>query len=154
MDLQDIIPTEHVVPELKSGSKKHALQDLAHHVSPALGLDEKAVFAALLERERLGSTGIGNGVAIPHAKMPGLKGITGVFARLKTPIAFDAMDDEPVDLLFLLLAPEGSGAEHLKALARIARVLREPNKLARLRSLEDRDALHLALVSVENADAA
>ena len=89
------------------------------------GIPEREIFDTILQRERLGSTGVGNGIAIPHGKLAGVKQITGVFARLETPVDFEALDDQPVDLVFLLLAPEGAGADHLKALSRIARVLRD-----------------------------
>ncbi|MDA8870614.1 PTS sugar transporter subunit IIA, partial [Rhizobiaceae bacterium] len=132
MELSDIIAPDAVFPNLKASSKKQVLQDLASRGAERTGLSERAIFAALLERERLGSTGVGHGVAIPHGKFTGLPRITGLFARMSKPVAFDAMDDMPVDIICLLLAPEGSGAEHLKALSRIARLLRSEERLARI----------------------
>ncbi len=141
MELSDIITPDSVLGTLKSNSKKQLLQDLASAAAPLADVDERAVFDTLLQRERLGSTGVGNGVAIPHGKLPMITQICGVFARLAKPIAYESMDDQPVDIIFMLLAPEGSGADHLKALSRIARLLRDPSTLAQLRSTEDRDAL-------------
>ncbi|MEM8749150.1 MAG: PTS IIA-like nitrogen regulatory protein PtsN [Pseudomonadota bacterium] len=154
MELNQIITPQTIVGDLKSNSKKQVLQALAHVAAPVVGFDEHAVFETLLERERLGSTGVGNGVAIPHGKLPGTKRIVGVFARNTKPIAFDAIDDQPVDLFFMLLAPEGSGADHLKALSRIARVLRDQTTLSRLRSTHDVDMLHEVLTAQQNASAA
>ena len=110
MQLVDIISQDSVIANAKSNSKKQVLQDVAEVAASETGVASRTIFDLLLQRERLGSTGIGNGVAIPHGKLPGLKGITGVFARLAKPVPFDAMDDEPVDLVFAILAPEGSGA--------------------------------------------
>ena len=111
------------------------------------------MFDVLLERERLGTTGVGNGIAIPHGKLPGVKHITGVFARLDSPVDFEALDDQPVDLVFLLLAPEGAGADHLKALARIARVLRDADTVAKVRGTKDAQAIR-ALLSDTHSRAA
>ncbi len=123
-----------MVPSLRARSKKQVLQDLAAHAARRLPmLEERAVFETLLQRERLGSTGIGEGVAIPHGKLPGLDRLHGLFARFDRPIDFEALDGEPVDIAFLLLAPEGAGADHLKALAQVARVLREPGMLGSIR---------------------
>jgi len=105
----------------------------------------------LLQRERLGSTGLGQGIAIPHGKVPGLKGIIGIFARLAEPIDFDAVDGEPVDIVFLLLAPEGAGADHLKALARISRLLRERSAVEKLRASRDAAALYAVLTEGETS---
>jgi PTS system nitrogen regulatory IIA component len=134
MDLANLISKDDIVPLLKAKSKKQVLQDLATMAAQQTGLNQRDVFDTLLQRERLGSTSIGHGTAIPHGKMAGLKQITGVFARLDKPIAFDTIDDEPVDLVFVLLAPESAGAEHLKALSFISRLLRNPSILDRLRS--------------------
>ena len=154
MDINEIIAPESILASLKPNSKKQLLQELAERGAAQTGVDEHDVFETLLERERLGSTGVGNGVAIPHGKLPGLEKIVGVFARLEKPVAFDAMDDQPVDIVFMLLAPEGSGADHLKALSRIARVLRNQSTLASIRQSDDPDAIYSLLTAVENANAA
>jgi PTS system nitrogen regulatory IIA component len=125
MDLSDLIDVPAIMPALRANSKKQLLQLLAEKAAQVTGLPEREIFDTILQRERLGSTGVGNGIAIPHGKLAGVKRITGVFARLESPVDFEALDDQPVDLVFLLLAPEGAGADHLKALSRIARVLRD-----------------------------
>jgi PTS system nitrogen regulatory IIA component len=137
MPLLDFLDPQAVLPALRVSGKKQALQELAAHAARLTGLPESAVYEALLQRERLGSTGIGEGIAIPHGKLPGLSRIFGLMARLDKPVDFEALDDQPVDILFLLLAPEGAGADHLKALARVARVLREPGLIERLRATRD-----------------
>ena len=147
MDLSDLITPEAIVPALKANGKKQALQERAEKAAKLTGLDGRQVFDTLLQRERLGSTGVGNGIAIPHGKLPGLTRIHGVFARLAKPIEFDALDDQPVDLVFLLLAPESAGADHLKALARIARLLREPGLAGKLRASGDQNALYAVLTA-------
>ena len=145
MDLADLIAPEAVIPALKAKTKKQALQELAQRAAKLTGLDGRDILDTLLQRERLGSTGVGRGIAIPHGRVPALKGIVSVFARLDEPIDFEALDDEPVDLIFLLLAPEHAGADHLKALARISRLLREPSSIERLRASKDRAALYSVL---------
>lgn len=147
MSLNDLLAPEAVVASLKANGKKQALQELASHAARLTGLDERTIFDTLLQRERLGSTGIGDGIAIPHGKPAGLKGLFGLFARIEKPIDFDALDGQPVDLFFLLLAPEGAGADHLKALARVARVLRDPGMLERARASRDSAALYSVLTS-------
>lgn len=147
MDLSDLIIPDAIVPALKANGKKQALQELAEKAATLTGLDERQIFDTLLQRERLGSTGVGHGIAIPHGKLPGLDRIHGVFARLAKPIEFDTLDDQPVDLIFLLLAPESAGADHLKALARIARLLREPGLAAKLRASNDANALYAVLTA-------
>jgi PTS system nitrogen regulatory IIA component len=145
MDLADLIAPEAVFPALKAKTKKDALQELAQRAAKLTGLDGRDILDTLLQRERLGSTGIGRGIAIPHGRLPGLKRIVTVFARLDEPIDFEALDNDPVDLIFLLLAPEHAGADHLKALARISRLLREPSSIERLRASKDRAALYSVL---------
>lgn len=145
MELNDLLSLEGVVPTLKAQSKKQVLQELASKAAAITGLPEREIFDTLLHRERLGSTGIGDGIAIPHGKLVPLTRIVGVFARLDRPVDFDALDDEPVDLVFLLLAPEGAGADHLKALARIARVLRDGETAVKLRASRDPAALYALL---------
>ena len=140
-DLTDLIDRDAIVPALKANSKKKLLQDLSVPAARRTGLPERRIFETILQRERLGSTGVGNGIAIPHGKLAGVERMTGVFARLITPVEFDAIDGAPVDLVFLLLAPEDAGADHLKALSRIARTLRDPSRIERLRASDDPDAL-------------
>ncbi len=145
MDLGDLLKPEGVFASLRVKNKKQALRELANRAARITGLDERQIFDMLLQRERLGSTGVGRGIAIPHARMSGLDRIATVFVQLDEPIDFEASDGEPVDLMFGLLAPEQAGADHLKALARISRVLRDPQSLEKLRSARDRDALYAVL---------
>ena len=145
MDLGDLIKPDCVIASLSARTKKQALQELADKAAGATGINERTIFDVMVQRERLGSTGFGHGIAIPHAKLPELKRIVTVFARLETPIAFDSQDNEPVDLVFLLLAPEHAGADHLKALARISRLLRDPMAREKLRASRDRAALYAVL---------
>jgi PTS system nitrogen regulatory IIA component len=154
MDLSDLIRPNAVMPSVKASSKRQVIQELAAKGAELTGVDERLVFETLLEREKLGSTGIGEGIAIPHGKIGGLKGIYGAFARLTKPIDFESLDDEPVDLVFLLLAPEGAGADHLKALARIARILRVPGVADRLRATNDPRALYNVLAEGATPSAA
>jgi PTS system nitrogen regulatory IIA component len=112
MDLSDLIEVSAIMPALKANSKKQVLQLLSEKAARITGLPEREIFDTVLRREKLGSTGVGNGIAIPHGKIPGVRRITGVFARLEQPVDFDSLDDQPVDLVFLLLAPEGAGADH------------------------------------------
>ena len=154
MPLTDVLTPEAVLPALKASSKKQALQDLAEQAAKLSGLPEREILDALLQRERLGSTGIGNGIAIPHGKMAKLDRLYGVFARLEKPIDFESFDGEPVDLVFLLLAPEGAGADHLKALSRVARALRDPAIAQKLRKTKDADALFALLTQSPTASAA
>jgi PTS system nitrogen regulatory IIA component len=145
MDLADLITPEAIYPSLKAKTKKQALQELAQRAAALTGVDAREIFDTLLQREHLGSTGIGRGIAIPHGRVAALRNIVSVFARLEEPIDFDALDSEPVDLIFLLLAPEHAGADHLKALARISRLLREPSSIEKLRASKDRAALYSVL---------
>lgn len=145
MEISDLINPDCVVGALRSPSKKQALQELAHRAAEITGIHERAIFDVLLERERLGTTGVGKGVAIPHGKLADLDGLYGLFARLEEPIDFDAVDDQPVDLIFLLLAPEAAGADHLKALAKISRVLRNGALCEKLRRAEDANVIYRIL---------
>jgi PTS system nitrogen regulatory IIA component len=145
MDLADLITPEAIYPSLKAKTKQQALQELAQRAAALTGVDAREIFDTLLQREHLGSTGIGRGIAIPHGRVTALRNIVSVFARLEEPIDFDALDNEPVDLIFLLLAPEHAGADHLKALARISRLLREPSSIEKLRASKDRAALYSVL---------
>ncbi len=154
MPMLDFLSSEAVLPALRAPSKKPALQELGAQAARLTGLDERAIFDTLLQRERLGSTGIGDGIAIPHGKLPRLERMFGLVARLERPIDFEALDGQPVDLLFLLLAPEGAGADHLKALARVARALRQPGILDRIRAARDAAALYAVLTQESTPQAA
>ena len=145
MTLTDLVAPNAVLPALKVNNKKQAIQELAARAAELTGQNEKAILEILLQREKLGSTAVGNGVAIPHGKLAKLGRLFGLFARLHKPIDFEALDNQPVDLIFLLLAPEAAGADHLKALARISRLLREPSTIDRLRTSRDRAALYSVL---------
>ncbi|HVV79103.1 MAG TPA: PTS IIA-like nitrogen regulatory protein PtsN [Pseudolabrys sp.] len=145
MPLTDIIAPNAIIPALKVNNKKQAIQELSAQAAKLTGLSERAILEVLQQRERLGSTAVGNGVAIPHGKLAKLGRLFGLFARLEKPIEFEALDGEKVDLIFLLLAPEGAGADHLKALAKIARLLRDPEIARKLRESQDIDALHAVL---------
>lgn len=154
MDLADLIGPEDILVSTRASCKKQILHDLADHAAKKTGLTSREIFETLLERERLGSTGIGNGIAIPHGKLKTLDKITGMVAFLDDPIEFDSLDDQPVDIVFLLLAPEDAGADHLKALARVARVLREPGMLRQLREAETRAAIHKLMTDTKIPHAA
>lgn len=145
MEIRDILATDAVSCNLRATSKKQLFQEIAARAADVYGLDARAIFEALLERERLGGTGMGRGVAAPHARLDGVEAIRGVFMRLEKPIDFDAVDDQPVDLVFALLAPEDAGADHLRALARVSRALRDPGVCAKLRSCADSTALYAVL---------
>lgn len=146
MEITDLVTPAAVVASLKATSKKQALQELARRAAELTGEQERAIFDVLLERERLGTTGVGDGVAIPHGKLPNLRKLVGIFARLERPIDFEAIDEQPVDLIFLLLAPGTAGADHLKALARVSRLLRDRQTREKLRGSETREALYALLV--------
>jgi PTS system nitrogen regulatory IIA component len=145
----DLISPRAILPNLKAGNKKQALQELARKASELTAQHERAIFDVLLERERLGTTGVGHGIAIPHGKLSSLDRVHGVFARLERPIDFDAIDEQPVDLIFLLLAPEQAGADHLKALARVSRLLRDQSMCEKLRGAESGDAIYALLTQHE-----
>jgi PTS system nitrogen regulatory IIA component len=151
MTLADLIAPEAVFPSLGAENKKELLAALSGRAAELCGLQERDIFDALLQRERLGSTGLGQGVAIPHGKIPGLNRMVGLFARLADPIDFDAIDSEPVSIVVLLLAPEGAGADHLKALARTSRLLRDRQSLHKLKSSGDAAALYAVLTQDETA---
>lgn len=139
--MSDILDANAVIPSLKVGSKKQALQELSAKAAEATGLPARRIFDVLLERERLGSTGMGRGIAIPHGKLAGLDRVHGLFARLERPVEFDAIDGQPVDLMMVLLAPEQHGADHLRALARVSRLLRNEALANKLRGCETADAM-------------
>ena len=146
MEIADLITPSRVVAQLRATNKKQALQELAKRAAVMTGIQERAIYDVLIERERLGSTGIGMGIGIPHGRLPGLDTLCGIFARLDRPVPFDAIDDQPVDLIFLLLAPEGAGADHLKALARVSRLLRDRTVCEKLRGTDNADALYALLI--------
>lgn len=154
MALADLIPDGGAAVNLGASSRKQVLQAMADMAAESTGLDSRSIFDAVLQRERLGSTGVGQGVAIPHARLSGIKQVTGVFARLKTPIDFESIDGRPADLIFMLLAPEDAGAEHLKALARVSRLLRREDVRQRLRAAPDAAAVHATLAGEPASDAA
>jgi nitrogen PTS system EIIA component len=151
MPLTDLLTQQAVMPALKVNSKKQALQELAARAAALCGRSDREVLDVLAQRERLGSTGIGNGIAIPHGKLPKLERLFGVFARLDRPVDFEALDGQPVDLLFLLLAPEAAGADHLKALARVARLLRDAEVARKLRESRDAEGIYAVLTSTPAA---
>lgn len=154
MDLSDLLVIDAILPRLKSANKKQALQEMAAKAAALTGRDERDIFETLMQREKLGSTGVGHGVAIPHGKLAGLDRLVGVFALLDRSIDFDSLDGEPVDVMFLLLAPESAGADHLKALARIARILRDDETVAKLRAADDAAAMYALLTVNVRSDAA
>jgi PTS system nitrogen regulatory IIA component len=153
MPLSDLVAPSAIIPALRVNGKKQMLQEIAAKAADLCGQTERGIFEILLQREKLGSTGVGNGIAIPHGKLPKLDRLFGLFARLDRPIDFEALDGQPVDLVFLLLAPEGAGADHLRALARVARLLRDPDVARKLRDSRDAAALY-AVLAMSNASAA
>ena len=153
MTITDLVAPEAILPALKVNSKKQAIQELSARAAALTGQNERAIFEVLLQREKLGTTAVGYGVAIPHGKLPKLNKLFGLFARLERPVEFEALDGQPVDLVFLLLAPEAAGADHLKALARVARLLRDADVARKLRDSRDADALY-AVLAMPSASAA
>ena len=145
MTLTDLVAPNAILPALKVNGKKQVLHELAARAAMLTGQNERAIFDILMQREKLGSTAVGNGIAIPHGKLPTLTRLFGLFARLERPVDFEALDNQPVDLVFLLLAPEGAGADHLKALARVARLMRTPDTAKMLRDSRDAEAIYAVL---------
>lgn len=154
MDIATLLNPRSVIAELRATAKKQALQELAYRAAGASAMHERAIVDAVWEREKLGSTGLGGGIAIPHARIPGLKSLHGVFARLVTPIDFDAVDDRPVDLIFMLIAPEGAGADHLTALARVSRAMRDRGLVEKIRASSNADAIYALLTGFARPQAA
>ena len=154
MELTDLVSPEAVLCAVKAGSKKQALQEIAQRAAEAYGLDTRSVVEGLLAREKLGSTAMGNGVAIPHARIAGLGQIVAVFARLERPVDFEAADGQGVDLLFTLLAPQEAGADHLRALAKVSRLMRSPAVRAKLRETDGADALYALVTDLSASRAA
>jgi PTS system nitrogen regulatory IIA component len=154
-EISALLAPPHILPKLDAQNKKQALQALARLAAPATGLDEHKIFDVLNGREKLGTTGVGLGIAIPHGRAEGLTKVFGFFARLEKPIDFEAIDEKPVDLLFMLLAPPDAGADHLKALAKVSRMFREVAFAEKLRRAGDAKALYALLAEGErNVDAA
>ena len=153
-NVSDILSIDAVEADLNAANKKALFQQLAAIAARLTGLPAKQIVSSVNEREKLGSTGFGGGAAIPHGKIEGLDHVFGVFARLETPIDFQAIDGIPVDLVFLLLSPPDAGADHLKALARVSRAFRDRQVVAKLRGARSKDALFALLAGVEARDAA
>lgn len=154
MEISDLLNLDMVIARLKVTSKKQALQELSVLAANVTGDDSQKIFALLLDRERLGSTGVGHGVAIPHARLPNLDQHYGIFARLSEGVDFDSVDDERVDLVFLLLAPENAGADHLKALALISRRMRDREFCNKLRGSNNGEAVFALLTDTTSSYAA
>src|SRR5476651_2428352 len=150
MNISDLLSPDAVLSALKAQNKKQLLQELAARGHLQTRLPEKRIFETLIERERLGTTGVGQGIAIPHGRMAGADKITGVFARLESPIDYEAVDSQPVDLVFMLLAPENAGADHLKALARVSRLLRNGPTCEKLRAASKPEVLYALLTEPSN----
>jgi nitrogen PTS system EIIA component len=145
MEIYELLTPSSVIANLRVTTKRQALQELARRAAAAIGQDEHKIFEILLEREQLGTTGIGSGTAVPHGRLANLAKPVAFFARLEKPIDFDAIDSQPVDLIFLLLTPADASADHLKALARISRLLRDRAMCAKLRGTDDADAIYALL---------
>jgi PTS system nitrogen regulatory IIA component len=152
--MRDILSPKAIWADLKAGAKKDVLQSIAQQAAGLTGQDAHVIFDVLWEREKLGTTGIGQGLAIPHGRLPGLDEVQGFFVRLVEPVPFESVDNAPVDLVFLLLAPESAGADHLHALATVSRVLRDANLCARLRSARDEVAIYKLLTEAPVVQAA
>lgn len=149
MLISDLLTPQTIIPDLKATSKKQALQEMASFAAERLGLEDRAILDVLLERERLGSTGVGHGVAIPHGKMTDLGKLYVQFARLSSPVDFDSPDGRPVDLMFLLLTPENAGGDHLTALAKASRLLRDEKVCTMLRGSDNAEAIYSAIMESE-----
>lgn len=154
MHLSEFLDFEAIKPALPAGTKRALLQQLAQLAGQRLGIPSSPILETLAEREKIGPTGFGDGVAIPHGKVDGLTSIYCVFARLAEPVRYKAIDGKPVDLVFLLLSPPDAGAEHLKALAAISRVIRHGSTLEKMRGARSRDALAAVLIAADERDAA
>jgi PTS system nitrogen regulatory IIA component len=154
MELADILAERAVLSCTAVKTKRQLFEDLAQRAAELTGHPAADILDAITSREELGSTGLGNGIAIPHGKIAGLEGVTALFARLDHPIEFDSVDDQPVDIVVMLLAPTGAGADHLKALSRVARLLRTESVVEELRSVDDPARLRAVLTSSDSADVA
>ena len=149
MQISDLLTPETILPDLKATSKKQALQEMASYAASQLNIEDRAILDVLLERERLGSTGVGEGVAIPHGKLIRLNKLYLLFARLAKPIPFGSADGRPVDLMFLLLTPENAGGDHLTALAKVSRLLHNEKMCSLLRGSESAEAIYSAILESE-----
>jgi PTS system nitrogen regulatory IIA component len=145
MELTELLSPEAVIYELRASGKKQILNELSDRAAAITGVASRDILDTLLVRERLGTTGVGQGIAIPHGRMPAVDRIYGFFAHLAKPVDFESLDDQPVDLVFMLLAPEGAGADHLKALAKISRLLRDQSFCMKLRGCDSADAIYALL---------
>ena len=145
MKIDDILDARAVLPEFKATTKKQLLQDLAMSLAGFVAVDKRIIFETLFTREKLGSTGLGQGIAIPHGRIAGLSKVTGLFLKLTTPIDYDAVDGKPVDLVFALLSPDHAGADHLTALAKISRIMRSPSAVSKLRATNTAEGLFAVL---------
>ncbi len=154
MEIADLLSPDAVLAHLKAANKKQVLQEMAQKAGQLTRLPERRILETLMEREKLGSTGMGQGIAIPHGRIAGVQKMTGLFAQLDHPVDFDAMDDQPVDLVFMLLAPEDAGADHLKALARVSRLLRNQAVCEKLRAAPQTATLYALLTEPTAAQAA
>ena len=154
MDIADLITARGVIPHLRASNKRAVLQEVARRAATLTGAADRQIYDVMAERERLGSTGIGRGVAVPHGKLLDLPRLCGLFVRLERPIPFEAVDDQPVDLVFALLAPAEAGAEHLRALALVSRLLRDHAVCDKLRGTDNADALYALLTDRSETHAA
>lgn len=147
MRLSDIMSANSVVLSLKANNKRQLLQELAQKASELTGINDRTIFDTILERENLGSTGFGGGTALPHGRLGELQQVFGLFARLNSPIDFDAIDNKPIDLVFLLLSPESNGADHLTALAQISRILKDEETCTKLRAASSKEEIQALLTN-------
>ncbi|MDO8296300.1 MAG: PTS sugar transporter subunit IIA [Caulobacter sp.] len=154
MNIGDLLDPRAIAPRAGGGGKRQVLSAVADIAARNFGLDAERVLDALLEREAAGSTGVGHGVAVPHARLPGLTRMRGVFLRLEQPTAFESVDDQPVDLVFALLAPVGSDSEHLRTLARVSRLLRKGDVRQQLRQARTGEAIYALLAREPQSTAA
>jgi len=154
MNLGDLLDLRAISPRVGGSSKRQVLSVVADIATRSFGVPAEVVLDALLEREAAGSTGVGHGVAVPHARLEGIDRIRGVFVRLEQPVPFEAVDDQPVDLLFALFAPKGASSEHLRALAAVSRLMRKPEAREQIRQARTADALHALLVNEAQPSAA
>ena len=145
MNLSEIIDSRAILPAVKAQNKKQLLQELSQAIAGMVAVDHRIIFETLLTREKLGSTGLGQGIAIPHGRLPNINRVYGLFAKLASPVAFESVDSQPVDLVFVLLSPDHAGADHLTALARISRLLRESGTIAKLRGTTTAEGLYAIL---------
>lgn len=152
--MKDILSPKAVIARMDAAKKKDVLQEVARHAAALIGRDAHVIFDVLWERERLGTTGVGFGIAIPHGRLEGLDRVQGFFARLAQPVAFESIDDRPVDLVFLLLAPVEAGADHLHALATVSRLLRDQKLCEQIRRAKDASDIYRLLTEAPTAQAA